>query len=150
MPIFDDFYAKKAYLEFSEAFFWIKFSKRWFLIPIIFGSLDFQLGNPNKWKLSRGQKYAYVYLRLNTKIHSKMLCCRGFALFSRWVALKTMCLFYAAILLGENQASQFLNSSSLMTTLTVWHLFQITNVIKLVIWNNSIGLVHKVKRFWAV
>ena len=58
-PFLDDFYAKKAHLEFSGAFFWLKFSKRWFLIPIIFGSLDFQLGNPKRWKISRGQKYAY-------------------------------------------------------------------------------------------
>ena len=61
-PFLDDFYAEKAHLEFSGAFFWLKFSKRWFLIPRIFGSLDFQLGNPNRWKISRGQKYAYIYV----------------------------------------------------------------------------------------
>ena len=41
------------------------------MIPIIFGSLDFQLGNPNSWKVFRGQKYAYIY-RLNTKLWSTM------------------------------------------------------------------------------
>ena len=34
---------------------------------MIFGSLDFQLENPNGWKIFKGQKYAYIY-RLNIKI----------------------------------------------------------------------------------
>ena len=49
---------------------------RRFEIPIIFGSLDFQLG----WK------YPYIY-RLNTKIRLTMLCFSGFELYSRWVPL---------------------------------------------------------------
>ena len=33
---------------FGTLFFWLKFSKRKVLISIIFGSLDFQLGNPHR------------------------------------------------------------------------------------------------------
>ena len=43
------------------------------MIPIIFGSLDFQLGNLNRWRIFRGWKYAYIN-RLNTKIRVTMLC----------------------------------------------------------------------------
>ena len=39
---------KKGHLEFSGALSWLKFSRRKIFIPIIFGSLDFQLGNPNR------------------------------------------------------------------------------------------------------
>ena len=47
------------------------------MIPIILGSLDFQLGNPNRLKI-------FTY-RLTTKIRSTMLCLSGFELYSRWV-----------------------------------------------------------------
>ena len=47
-PFLTDFYPKKVTKNFLEPFFWMKFSKRFSLIPIIFGSLDFQLGNPNR------------------------------------------------------------------------------------------------------
>ena len=71
------------------------------MIPIIFGSLDCQLGNPNRWKIFRGQKYAYIY-RFNTKIQSTMLCLSGFELYSRWVPLCRACFiwryFYCASL----------------------------------------------------
>ena len=43
-----DFDTKKGHLEFSGFFSWLKFSGRKIFIPIIFGSLDFQLGNPNR------------------------------------------------------------------------------------------------------
>ena len=43
------------------------------MIPIIFGSLDFQLGNLNRWKVFREQKYAYIY-HLSTKIWSTIIC----------------------------------------------------------------------------
>ena len=56
------------------------------MIPIIFGSLGFQLGNPNRWKIFRGQKYAYIH-RLNTKIRLTVICLSGFELYSRWVLL---------------------------------------------------------------
>ena len=49
------------------------------MIPIIFVSLDFQLGNPNRLKI-------FIY-RLTTKIRSTMLCLSGFELYSRWVPL---------------------------------------------------------------
>ena len=51
---------------------------------MIFGSLDFQLRNPNRWKIFRGLKYAYIY-RLNTKIRLTILCLSGFELYFRWV-----------------------------------------------------------------
>ena len=57
---------------------------------MIFGSRDFQLGNPNRWKIFRGWKYAYIY-RLNTKIRLRMLCLSGFELYSRWVPLNHAC-----------------------------------------------------------
>ena len=44
------------------------------MIPIIFGSLAFQLENPNRWKIF-------------TKIRLTMLCLSGFELYSRWVPL---------------------------------------------------------------
>ena len=40
-----DIYPKKGHLEFSGAFSWLKFSRRWVFIPIIFGSLDFHMWN---------------------------------------------------------------------------------------------------------
>ena len=43
---------------------------------MIFESLDFQLGNPNRWKIFREQKYANIY-RLNTKIRLTMLNLSG-------------------------------------------------------------------------
>ena len=55
-------------------------------MPIIFGSLEFQLGNPNKCKMFRGQKCAYIY-RLNNKTFLIMLCLSGFELYSRWLPL---------------------------------------------------------------
>ena len=51
------------------------------MIPIILGSVDFQLGNPNRWKIFREWKYAYIY-RLNTKIRLTMRCLSGFELSS--------------------------------------------------------------------
>ena len=62
------------------------------MIPIIFGSLDFQLGNPNRWKIYRGQKYAHIHL-LNTKTRLTMLFWSGFGLYSRWVPLKNAYIF---------------------------------------------------------
>ena len=58
------------------------------MIPIIFGSLDFQLGNPNRWKILGGIKIC-LYLPLNTKIRLTLLCLSGFELYSRWVPLST-------------------------------------------------------------
>ena len=55
-------------------------------MPIIFGSLDFQLGNQNRRKIIRGQKYVYIY-RLTTKMRLTMLCLSGFELYSRWLPL---------------------------------------------------------------
>ena len=52
-PFLTDLDPKKGHLEFSGAFSWLKFSRRKLFILIIFGSLDFQLGNPNRWKVSR-------------------------------------------------------------------------------------------------
>ena len=49
-PFLTDFYPKKVTYNFREPFSWLKFSKRWILTPIIFGSLDFQLGNPLEMK----------------------------------------------------------------------------------------------------
>jgi len=43
-----DFDLKKGPLEFSGAYSWLKFSIRYVFMPIIFGSLAFQLGNPNR------------------------------------------------------------------------------------------------------
>ena len=53
---------------------------------IIFWSLDFQLGYPNRRKNFRGQKYASNY-RLNIKIGSTMPCLSGFELYSPWAPL---------------------------------------------------------------
>ena len=52
------------------------------MIPIIYGSLDFQLGNPNRLKRFLGDK--------NTKIRLTMLCLSGFVLHSHWVPLTIM------------------------------------------------------------
>ena len=49
-PFLTNFCRKKDTWNFRDPFCWLKFSK----IPIIFGSLDLQLGNPNRWKIFRG------------------------------------------------------------------------------------------------
>ena len=87
MPIFNGFLPKKGHLEFSGAFFLAEIFENVSFDPYNFGSLEFQLGNPNRSKIFRGQKYANIY-RLNPKIHSTMLCLSGFELYSRWVPLK--------------------------------------------------------------
>ena len=58
------------------------------MISVIFGSLDFQLGNPNRLKIPRGWKYVCIY-HLNTKIRSTILISlSGFELYSHWVPLR--------------------------------------------------------------
>ena len=54
-------------------------------MPIIFGSLDFQLEIPTDEKFL-GDKNMPVYL-LNTKIRSTMRCLSDFELYPRWVPL---------------------------------------------------------------
>ena len=52
LPIFNGFLPLKGHLEFSGAFFLAEiFEKVSFDPSMILGSLDFQLGNPNRWKI---------------------------------------------------------------------------------------------------
>ena len=86
LPIFKGFLPLKGHLEFSGAFFLAEiFEKVRFAIPIIFGSLDFQLGRTIEKFL--GDKKNADICRLNTKIRLTMLCLSGFKLYSRWVPL---------------------------------------------------------------
>ena len=48
MPIFNGFLPLKGHLEFSGAFFLAEIFEKVSFDPLIFGSLDFQLGYPNR------------------------------------------------------------------------------------------------------
>ena len=57
------------------------------MIPIIFGSLDFQHSESKQTNNFQWIKICLHIYRLNTKIRSTMLCLRGFKQYSRWVPL---------------------------------------------------------------
>ena len=91
-------------LEFSEHFFqnfllvflsqdfWT--SKKWYNCPFLTDfflteSVDFQLGNPNRWKILRDNNMPISTVLILKYVYVTMLCLSGFELYSRWVPLRS-------------------------------------------------------------